>query len=180
MKRALPVAVLLAAGLVTAGYAGATTATTTEKVQTTSATTRYTPVPPELQVPDGHKLVLAAHVEQGAQVYTCSAGAWTLLEPAAVLRSGSTVVLHTKGPQWISPADGSAVTGSAVANVPVEGAVPQLLLKATANRGTGLFGSVDYIQRLATRGGVAPAGQCTDGALQAVPYSAEYRFYSPA
>ncbi|GHF70051.1 hypothetical protein FHX82_005649 [Amycolatopsis bartoniae] len=176
MRNALPVVALLAAGLVTASTASAAPAEpASELPRTVSSTT--TPVPGELRVPDGQDLVLTARVEQGAQVYTCAGGAWALLEPAAVLRSGGTVVLHTKGPQWISPADGSAVTGTAVASVPVTGAVPQLLLKSTANRGTGLFGSVDYIQRLNTNGGVAPAGQCTEGALQAVPYYAEYRFY---
>jgi len=63
--------------------------------------------------------------------------------------------------------------------VSVTGAVPELLLKATAHRGTGLLASVSYIQRLDTRGGVAPTGTCTDGGLQVVGYSANYRFYKP-
>jgi len=41
-------------------------------------------------------------------------------------------------------------------------------------------GAVTCIQRLDTHGGVAPAGACSDGALQAVAYSARYRFYTPA
>jgi Protein of unknown function (DUF3455) len=136
--------------------------------------------PASLNVPAGQKMVADMQVDKGSQVYTCTAGKWTLLEPAAVLRSGNSLVLHTRGPQWISPADGSAVTGTAVVTVPKAGAVPELLLKSSANRGTGLFGSVDYIQRLNTEGGVAPAGSCTDGAQQAVSYSAEYRFYVPS
>jgi hypothetical protein len=66
-----------------------------------------------------------------------------------------------------------------VATAPKPGAIPELLLKSTANRGTGLFGSVDFIQRLNTEGGVAPAGSCADGTQTAVPYSADYRFYAP-
>jgi hypothetical protein len=36
---------------------------------------------------------------------------------------------------------------------------------------------VTYIQRLNTRGGVAPAGTCTAGAQTAVRYSADYAFW---
>jgi hypothetical protein len=133
----------------------------------------------QLNVPAGQKVVATMEVEQGTQVYTCTNKSWTLLEPAAILRSGNTRVLHTKGPQWISPEDGSAVTGTVVASEPRSGAVPELLLKSTANRGTGLFGSVDFIQRLNTEGGVAPAGSCAAGTQTAVRYSAEYRFYAP-
>ena len=136
-------------------------------------------VPDPLKVPAGQKLVATMQVEQGAQVYTCTNKSWTLLEPAAILRSGNTRVLHTEGPQWISPTDGSAVTGAVVSSVPRPGAIPELLLKSTANRGTGLFGSVDFIQRLKTEGGVAPAGSCVAGTQKAVSYSAEYRFYAP-
>jgi hypothetical protein len=136
-------------------------------------------VPNSLRVPGGHKIVATMQVEQGAQVYTCTNTSWTLLEPAAILRSGDTRVLHTRGPQWISPEDGSAVNGATVSSVPGHGAIPQLLLKATANRGSGVFGSVDFIQRLKTEGGVAPAGSCTAGTQKAVSYSAEYRFYAP-
>jgi hypothetical protein len=137
-------------------------------------------VPAQLAVPDGQRLVATLHVDRGSQVYTCSAGKWTLKEPAAVLRSATQEVLHTAGPQWISAIDGSAVTAATAATVAVPNAVPELLLKATANRGSGLFSTVDFVQRLDTHGGVAPAGQCTDGTLQAVGYSAEYRFYAPA
>src|SRR5882757_8184123 len=137
-------------------------------------------VPAQLAVPAGQRLVATLKVDHGAQVYACPHGAWTLKEPAAVLTSGSEEVLHTAGPQWISTADGSAVTGATSGMVAVPGAVPELLLRATAHRGSGLFGPVDYIQRLATQGGVAPAGACTDGTQRAVAYTAQYRFYAPA
>jgi uncharacterized protein DUF3455 len=133
-----------------------------------------------LNVPAGQTTVADMRVAQGTQVYTCTSGNWTLLEPAAILRSGNSLALHTKGPQWISPTDGSAVTGAVVATVPKAGAIPELLLKSTANRGIGVFGSVDFVQRVNTEGGVAPAGSCTNGVQQAVPYSAEYRFYAPS
>ncbi|MCU1684661.1 MAG: Tat pathway signal sequence domain protein [Amycolatopsis sp.] len=145
----------------------------THNETTPSATTSPVDVPP------GQTRVADMWVETGSQVYTCTTGSWTLLEPAAVLRSGNALLLHTRGPQWISPADGSAVQGAVVASVPRTNAIPELLLKSTANRGTGLLGSVDFVQRLATQGGVAPSGSCTIGAQVAVPYSAEYRFFKP-
>jgi Protein of unknown function (DUF3455) len=43
------------------------------------------------------------------------------------------------------------------------GTIPELLVKAIKNRGQGLFGQVDDIQRLDTLGGLAPAGSCTNG-----------------
>jgi hypothetical protein len=147
------------------------------------AATPSVAVPAALEVPAAQKLVATLRVDRGSQVYTCSAGAWKLKEPAAVLRSESPAdpveVLHTAGPQWISTADGSAVTGIQSASVSVQGGVPELLLKASSHRGNGLFGAVDFIQRLDTRGGQAPTGGCTEGDLRAVGYTAQYRFYTP-
>ena len=137
-------------------------------------------IPPQLNVPAGQQMVATLHVDRGSQIYTCTAGAWTLKGPAAVLTSGSQEVLHTLGPQWISVNDGSSVTGTPIATVPVPDGVPELLLKGSANQGDGLFAKVDFIQRLDTQGGVAPTGTCTDGSQQAVGYTATYDFYAPA
>jgi hypothetical protein len=167
------------AGLVAVPAAQASTGQTTSTAASTLTASKAS-IPPSLQVPAGQHLVGVFDVLRGSQVYTCTNGAYTLLQPAAVLESEQQLVLHTAGPQWISVRDGSAVTGSVVAQVARAGAVPELLLKAVANRGTGLFGDVDFIQRLDTRGGVAPTGQCAAGAIQAVPYWAQYRFYAPS
>jgi len=137
-------------------------------------------IPPALAVPAGQKLVATMEVEQGSQVYTCTKDTYALLAPAAVLRSGKQLVLHTSGPEWVSDNDGSSVVGAEIASAPRPNAVPELLLKSTSNRGTGLFGKVDFIQRLETFGGVAPTSSCTDGTQVAVPYHAQYRFYVPA
>ena len=143
------------------------------------------PVPPALAVPAGQALT-AAFAAQGVQVYQCTAGAWVFVEPAASLIGQATAArglqtaVHFRGPSWESTTDGSLVTATSVANSPVPGSIPQLLLKAATNRGTGIFGKVSYIQRLNTTGGAAPAGTCTDGKTTGVPYTARYRFYSPA
>ncbi|MCX4410552.1 DUF3455 domain-containing protein [Streptomyces sp. NPDC059837] len=141
--------------------------------------------PAALKVPDGNRLT-GVFSAAGVQTYTCGAnGAWTLLEPAATLwakndRSHRPVALHSRGPVWVSTVDGSAVNGAAVANSPKTGTIPELLLKSTATRGTGVFADVSYIQRLNTRGGVAPATACTGTDQVSVPYSATYAFYKPA
>ena len=139
-------------------------------------------LPPELQVPDGHRLVLSA-LGRGVQIYDCPAGAWVFREPAAaILRGKRTVALHYAGPTWQSVKDGSKVvaTGARVV-VPAshpERDIPWLRLETTGT-GPGLFGQVDYVQRLDTRGGVAPTGSCQVGASAAVPYTATYNFCVP-
>jgi hypothetical protein len=141
-------------------------------------------VPAALKVPDGNRLsgVFAA---EGVQTYTCTDGAWKSLEPAATLRaahdrSRRPVALHSRGPVWVSTVDGSAVNATAVASSPKDGAVAELLLKATATRGAGVFADVSYVQRLNTEDGLAPTTACTGSDQVSVPYSATYVFYKPA
>ena len=141
-------------------------------------------VPDALKVPDGNKLT-GVFSAAGVQTYTCTNGAWTLLEPAATLwakndRSKRSVALHSRGPVWVSTVDGSAVNGSAIANSPKTGTIPELLLKSTATRGTGVFADVSYVQRLDTSGGVAPTTACTGTDQVSVQYTATYAFYKPA
>jgi hypothetical protein len=69
------------------------------------------------------------------------------------------------------------VTGAVVANSPVANAIPELLLKSAGNRGPGKLAKVTFIQRLKTKGGVAPTGACTDGVTASIPYTADYAFY---
>jgi Protein of unknown function (DUF3455) len=137
-------------------------------------------VPPELAVPAGNKLV-AVLPALGVQIYQCAGGAWTFVEPAAQLFDGiRPAAVHFRGPSWESTRDGSLVVGRAIANLPVDGSIPQLLLTAAQTRGDGVFGHVTFIQRLATTGGAMPTGACTDGATQGVRYTARYLFYVAA
>ncbi|MER5530835.1 DUF3455 domain-containing protein [Streptomyces sp. NPDC002677] len=172
--------------LTTTAVAAAAAATLlgTTAVQASSAKPAALPAvhaPAALAVPDGNKLtgVYSAH---GVQTYTCTDGAWKLLEPAATLsdkrdRAHRPVALHSRGPVWVSTVDGSAVNASALVTSPKEGTIPELLLKATATRGAGTFEGVTYVQRLNTEGGVAPAAACTGTDQVSVPYSATYAFY---
>ncbi|MEV7385185.1 MULTISPECIES: DUF3455 domain-containing protein [unclassified Streptomyces] len=137
--------------------------------------------PAALAVPDGNKLT-AVFTAQGVQTYTCTDGAWKFLEPGAVLsdRAHRPVALHSRGPVWVSTVDGSAVNASSVASSAKDGTIPELLLKATATRGTGVFGDVTYVQRLDTTGGVAPTDACTGTEQVGVRYTATYAFYKAA
>jgi hypothetical protein len=144
---------------------------------TASATPAAPKAPDAIKVPDGNH-ALATYSAEGVQIYGCTTGAWTLIQPAAVLsRHGKPVALHSKGPVWTSTVDGSTVGAAAAGSSPREGAIPELLLKANLNTGDGVFGKVTYVQRLNTRGGVAPAGTCTDGTQTAVRYTADYAFW---
>lgn len=140
-------------------------------------------VPDAVKVPDGNKLV-GEYEASGVQAYTCAAGTWKLLEPAATLtdQDAKPVILHSRGPVWVSTVDGSAVEAAAVDGAKVDrpNAIPELLLKAKSLRGEGLLGGVTYVQRLDTKGGVAPTGTCRPDIQVSVPYSALYTFYASA
>lgn len=155
------------AGAVPAGTAGPTSA----------VPAAHRDVPEAVRVPAGHRKI-AVMPAGGVQTYQCTAGTWTFVQPDAILRHrGRAEVLHTRGPVWTSVKDGSSVTAAAQASSPVPDAIPLLLLKSTGNRGPGLLGSVAYIQRLGTTGGLAPAVPCVDGTTASVPYTADYAFW---
>ncbi|MFC4471406.1 DUF3455 domain-containing protein [Streptomyces xiangluensis] len=159
-------------------------ATTSKPAGADTAAPTTPKVPDSLKVPDGNRLT-GVFSAKGVQVYTCTDGAWKLLEPAATLSakndsSHRPVALHSRGPVWVSTVDGSAVNAAALATSPKPGTIPELLLQSTATRGTGVFADVSYIQRLNTQGGVAPTTACTGTDQVSVPYSAIYTFYKPA
>ena len=144
-------------------------------------------VPAPIRVPAGAKLVEKLHAT-GAQVYGCAAAdgkyAWTLKRPDAALTDakGAEAGKHGAGPSWTAK-DGSSVTGAKVAqaDAPAADAVPWLLLRATSTSGKGRFAQVSFVQRLATKGGKAPATGCDaahDGKELRVDYSADYYFYA--
>lgn len=103
-----------------------------------------------------------------------------------MLDNKNTVVgSHFAGPSWQSQ-DGSSVKAAVVARADAssKNAIPWLLLEATAQSGDGVFSTITHIQRLETKGGVAPTKGCDAthaGAEARVPYKATYAFYnSPA
>jgi Protein of unknown function (DUF3455) len=139
--------------------------------------------------PIGNLPFLAAHAS-GTQNYACSATAtgfaWTFTGPRANLFDlrGRVIITHFGGPTWQAN-DGSKVVGTLSGTQTVDpNSIPWLLLsgKATpAPTGGGLLAKTTFIQRLLTRGGLAPAASTcnarTAGSTAAVPYTAEYVFW---
>jgi len=148
-------------------------------------------VPPDLVVPEGHKLAVMA-MAKGVQIYECvaegaGAPAWKLHAPRADLLddAGTQIGNHfggvdknlPPGPYWEAK-DGSRVHAGKPINAPNAGSIPLLRLEAADTSGTGVFAKVSFVHRLDTTGGVAPAGACTTGKTTEVPYTAKYYFYN--
>lgn len=120
----------------------------------------------------------------GAQVYECefdSAGnlLWQFREPIATLfSSGKTVGRHYAGPNW-EMTDGSIVSGKVIGRAAAASPddIPLLKLEVVMRRGHGQLTGVTTIQRINTRGGVAPGSCDVHHALMGVPYTADYAFY---
>jgi hypothetical protein len=163
-----------------AGLAACSSAHQPVPTSSKTAAPQQVQIPDAVKVPSGNKLA-GSFEGHGVQIYQCTNNSWTLLQPAAIISdNGNPIALHSKGPVWISTIDGSAVSAALVPNAMVnhDDAIPEMLLKATENHGAGQFGSVTYVQRLATKRGLAPKGRCADGAQVGVPYSASYLFYT--
>ena len=143
--------------------------------------------PAALRPPAGQVLQLEA-LATGAQIYECTRKAdatyeWAFKAPEATLvsRSARPLGRHYAGPTWES-ADGSTVVGEVEARDagPDPAAIPWLLLASKKNTGAGTFSTTRSIQRVATRGGIAPSTRCdaaSAGQVARVPYTATYYFY---
>jgi hypothetical protein len=129
-----------------------------------------------LQPPAGLKILGQFVVGSGTQTYTCTGGKFTgsSVPEARLFDGANRKIHHFGGPSWQSESDGSLVTAAPVANSPVPGAIPELLLEVKTHSGRGILSGVTHIQRMNTFGGVAPATACTDGAKTSVPYNANY------
>jgi Protein of unknown function (DUF3455) len=141
-------------------------------------------LPAGIQVPSGNKIVASLR-GVGKQVYDCNSDGkgYTLREPVAGLFTsrGIPVAIHGKGPFWASfdgsHVDGTAKLGQADSPDPTKN-VPWLLFQGSATGTGGVFSNVTFIQRLDTRGGVAPIGNCTPGQTVPVDYTANYVFWA--
>jgi len=175
------VAAFAAVGIgVAAVPAGAAPAVSAKTTANQSQEADQSGLPAAIRVPDGFKRI-AEMSSRGVQTYKCTNGAFTFLQPDAILQfNGRAQVLHTAGPVWTSVIDGSSVSGAVIGTAPSENAIPQVLLSSTANRGPGLLADVKFIQRLDTTGGLSPTGACTEGTTASVPYTADYTFWVKA
>jgi hypothetical protein len=149
-------------------------------------------VPDALRVPKGLKLLFKVEAE-GVQIYESRPGPdgkpqWTHKGPLAGLKqTGKKAGYHYAGPSWEAD-DGSKLVADAaerVASTPAPDGkknIPWLRIKVkTDGRTDGVFGSVAYILRMNTRGGVMPSRHPVRvGTEVGVPYQATYYFYGPA
>jgi len=143
-------------------------------------------------VPTGNKVALET-VGTGTIVYECRDKAampgqteWVFVGPKALLadRSGKTVGNYYGPPATWEASDGSKLTGTQLAVAPAgAGNIPFQLVKANPAMGSGAMSGVTYIQRVALKGGAAPATGCdaaTKGTRQTVNYQADYIFWKAA
>jgi Protein of unknown function (DUF3455) len=141
-------------------------------------------LPEAVRVPSGNKVAMTT---TGVGEITCEcrekkdvAGQyeWAFVGPVATLYGSDRKPLgkYYAGPTW-EATDGSKVTGKQVAVAPASpGNIPLQLVKAEP-----AMSGVSYIQRLNTKGGVAPSTPCDivgKGKRQAVAYEADYVFYA--
>ena len=126
-------------------------------------------LPGPVQVPAGHKVAMET-VGVGQITYECRAKAnmpgqfeWVFAGPDAKLmdRNGKQVGKYYGPPATWESMDGSKLTATQLAVAPGgTGNIPMQLVKANPAMGMGAMQGVSYIQRVATKGGVAPAMPC--------------------
>ena len=149
-------------------------------------------LPDSIKVPMGNKVAMET-VGVGEITYECrdKAGApgmteWVFVGPNAVLndRSGKQVGKYYGPPATWESMDGSKLTAVQLAVAPSSpGNLPLQLVKANPVMGNGMMTGVTHIQRLALKGGVAPASMCSPankGTRETVKYQADYIFWKAA
>lgn len=145
-------------------------------------------LPAAVQVPAGHRVAMET-LGVGEITYECrakkdmSGHEWVFAGPDAKLldRAGQQVGKYYGPPATWESMDGSKLTGAQVAVAPgAAGSIPLQLVKGNPAMGTGAMQGVTYIQRVDTRGGVAPAKMCDAskaGSREVVNYQAGYIFW---
>ncbi len=149
-------------------------------------------LPTAVQVPAGHVVALES-VGAGEITYECREKTaamgqheWVFVGPSATLRNrqGQSIGRYFGPPATWAANDGSAITGTQLAVAPAgDGNIPLQLVKANPAQGAGAMVGLSHIQRVATRGGVAPKAACgadSKGQRQVVQYQADYIFWKPA
>ena len=146
-------------------------------------------LPDAVKVPAGNKVAMQT-VGVGDITYECRDKAnspgmteWVFVGPNAVLndRSGRQVGKYYGPPATWESMDGSKLTATQLAVAPAgTGNIPYQLVKANPATGSGAMSGVTHIQRVATKGGVAPATLCdaaSKGKKEIVKYQADYIFW---
>lgn len=124
----------------------------------------------------------------GVMIYQCKATlpnpnvyAWLYVAPDATLYDGGHEIARMTTPNLMeSLGDGSSVSGIVRAAQSSPGALPWTFAQAQAIGESGIFANVSSMQRVNTRGGLAPAAGCNadnEGAESRVAFTADYYFY---
>ncbi|MEQ1662951.1 MAG: DUF3455 domain-containing protein [Thiobacillus sp.] len=148
-------------------------------------------VPSAIKVPGGNTVMMKTFA-MGQITYECMEKkdapgqfAWTFKIPYAYLYDTDNNQIgryygSPKGATWEAN-DGSKVVGKQLAVIPntsTPGSIPLQLVQQNGYEGNGAMSNVTFIQRLATAGGVAPAGKACDaastGKKELVTYQADY------
>ena len=146
-------------------------------------------LPDTIKVPAGNRLAWET-TGSGEITYECRDKAgmpgqteWVFVGPKAVLtdRAGKAVGSYYGPPATWEALDGSRLTATQLAVAPAgAGNLPYQLVKANPASGSGVLVGVTYIQRVALKGGVAPAAECNAakrGQRETVAYQADYLFW---
>jgi hypothetical protein len=188
MNKTLTLSCLLA----TLAGCSSTTPTTASPMSPTASSSGFMQdaLPTAIQVPTGNRVAMQT-VGTGEIAYQCrekqgAAGTyeWVFLGPNAILssRAGARVGSYYGPPATWESIDGSKLTASQVAVAPAgAGNIPYQLVKANPATGQGAMSGITYIQRVATKGGVAPAAVCdasSSGRSSTAKYQADYIFWS--
>lgn len=149
-------------------------------------------LPDPIKVPAGNRVAMET-VGVGQITYECRDKAnapgqteWVFAGPMATLndRGGKQVGTYFGPPATWQSNDGSKITGTQLAVAPAgAGNLPYQLVRANPATGAGAMSGVTYIQRVALKGGVAPASECsaaTKGKKETVNYQADYIFWKAA
>ena len=180
MNHALPSSLALVA--IVAALAGCTT-------MAPKSTYSQDSLPDAVKVPAGNVVAMETQAK-GELTYECKDKAnmpgqveWTFVGPKAELmdRSGKMVGKYYGPPASWESNDGSKVTGTQLAVAPSgPGNIPFQLVKANPAMGAGAMMGTTYIQRVALKGGAAPATGCgadTKGQRTVVMYQGDYIFW---
>lgn len=186
-SRLLPLTGAVAAAVLLSACGSMTPSSSASKAMFSQAN-----LPEAIKVPAGNKVAMET-VGMGEITYECRDKAnmpgqteWVFVGPKAALndRSGKQVGTYYGPPATWESMDGSKVTATQLAVAPAgAGNIPYQLVKANPAMGSGAMTGVTFIQRVALKGGAAPAAACTmgnKGERQIVKYQADYIFWKPA
>jgi hypothetical protein len=188
LKRVSVVTMLALAGCASDSGPSSSSGSMAARPSMAAAMVNNAALPEPVRVPAGNRQTMET-LGVGEITYECRAKAgapgqfeWAFVAPVATLEDmqKKPVGKYYGGPTWEAN-DGSKVTGKQVAVAPaMPGNIPLQLVQAEPTMGSGAMTGVTYIQRLETKGGVAPSAMCgasNTGAKQQVKYEAKYVFY---